>query len=118
MLSRPHPCLGWLYVNPGDTHRLYDRLCSFRDAELEKDPTFSGMPQAFIDWTWHTWLPANLHRYQAQVEKHVRYLDQKLGRLNEQLEQVAGGVLDDRDAAADLRDRLQHQLSSNQIETD
>ena len=21
MLSRPHPCLGWLYVNPGDTRR-------------------------------------------------------------------------------------------------
>ena len=115
MLSRPHPCLGWLYVNPGDSRRLYDRLCSFRDAELEKDPTFSGMPQAFIDWTWHTWLPANLHRYQAQVEKHVRYLDQKLGRLNEQLERVAGGVLDDRDAAADLRDRLQRELAAREV---
>ena len=117
MLSRPHPCLGWLYVNPSDTRRLYDRLCSYRDAELEKDPTFSGMPQAFIDWTWRTWLQANLHRYQAQVERHVRYLDQKLGRLNEQLEQVAGGVLDDRDAAADLRDRLQRELAAREVAT-
>ena len=56
MLSRPHPCLGWLYVNPGDTRRLFDRLCSFRDAELKKDLTFSGMLKSFIDWTWQTWL--------------------------------------------------------------
>ena len=81
MLSRPHPCLGWLYVNPGDTRRLFDRLCSFRDAELEKDPTFSGMPQAFSDWTWHTWLPANLHRYEKQVRDHIHYLDLKLVRI-------------------------------------
>ena len=59
MLSRPHPCLGWLYVNPGDTRRLFDRLCSFRDIELEKDPTFSIMPQSFIDWTRQTWLPGH-----------------------------------------------------------
>ena len=71
MLSRPHPALGWLFVNPNDSRRLYDRLCSFRDAELEKDSTFSGMPESFIAWTWHSWLPANLHRYQAQVEEHM-----------------------------------------------
>ena len=115
MLSRPHPCLGWLYVNPGDTSRLFDRLCSFRDAELEKDPTFSGMPQAFIDWTWHSWLPANLHRYEKQVEAHILYLDSKIGTLNSELERRAGGVLDDRDAASDLGDRLQRQLEARQV---
>ena len=42
MLSRPHPCLGWLYVNPGDTRRLFDRLYAFRDADQKAfrgDPT-------------------------------------------------------------------------------
>ncbi len=28
---------------------------------------------------------------------------------------IAGGVLDNRDAAADLRDRLQHQLSASEL---
>ena len=116
MLSRPHPCLSWLSVNPADTRRLYDRLYSFRDAELEKDPTFSGMPQSLIDWTWHSWLPTSLHRYEKQVRDHIHYLDLKLGRLKEHLEQVAGGVLDDHDAAADLWDRLQRQLPANKVE--
>ena len=115
MLARPHPCLGWLHISPADTIRVMDRLLTERDAALEVDPTFSDMPQSFIDWTWQTWLPSHLHRYEKQVRDHIRYLDLKLGRLNEQLEQVAGGVLDDRDAAADLRDRLQRELAAREV---
>ncbi len=55
-----------------------------------------------------------MHRYQAQVEEHVRYLDLKLGNLNHSLEQIAEGVLDDRDAASDLRDRLQRELDARE----
>ena len=58
-----------------------------------------------------------MHRYQAQVEEHVRYLDLKIDGLNKDLEHIAGGVLDDRDAAADLRDRLQRELAATQIAT-
>ena len=46
--------------------KVMDRLLRDRDAALEANSTFSGMPQSFIDWTWHTWLPANLHRYEKQ----------------------------------------------------
>ena len=117
MLSRPHPCLGWLYISPNDTRRVMDRLLKFRDEAVEADPEFTGMPEAFISWTWTTWLPAHMHRYQPQVEEHIAYLDRKIGGLNRHLEQVAGGVLDDRDAAADLRDRLQRQLPVTALET-
>ena len=55
MLARPHPCLGWLHVSPNDTRKVMDRLLRDRDAALALDPTFSGMPQSFIDWTWQTW---------------------------------------------------------------
>ena len=55
-----------------------------------------------------------MHRYQAQVEEHVRYLDLKLGNLNHSLEQIAVDVLDDRDAASDLRDRLQRELDARE----
>ena len=51
------------------------------------------------------------------MREHLKYLDSKIGRLNEEIERAAGGVLDDRDAAADLRDRLQRQLSASQVET-
>ena len=116
MLSRPHPCLGWLYISPADTRRVMDRLPRDRDAELEKDPSFSGMPQAFIDWTWRSWLPANMHRYEERIREHIHYLDGKLSTLNLELEQLAGGVLDNRDAAADLRERLQRQLDARELQ--
>ena len=115
MLARPHPCLGWLFLSPGDTRRVMDRLLRFRDEALELDPTFSGMPQAFIDWTWQQWLPSHLHRYEKQVTDHILYLDQKLGRLNEEIERAAGGILDDRDAAAELRDRLKRELEAREL---
>ena len=43
------------------------------------------------------------------------YLDSKIGTLNSELEKRAGGVLDDRDAAADLRDRLQRELDAREM---
>ena len=53
MLARPHRCLGWLYISPTDTRQCVNRLLRDRDAALEVDPTFSGMPQSFIDLTWY-----------------------------------------------------------------
>ena len=76
------------------------------------------MPQVFIDWTWQTWLPANLHRYEKQIAEHIAYLDLKIDGLNKDLEHIAGGVLDDRDAAADLRDRLQRELDAREMGDD
>lgn len=115
MLSRPHPALGWLYITPSDTRRVMDRLLRDRDAAVEADPNDTGMPQAFVRWTWETWLPAHINRYAKQVEEHVRYLDQKIGNLNHDLERLAGGVLDDRDAAAELRDRLRRELDAREL---
>lgn len=115
MFSRPHPCLGWLHVTPNDNRRLMARLLQERDAALEADPIHSAMLQAFIDWTRQTWLPANLHRYEKQVVDHITYIDLKIDGLNKDLEHIAGGVLDVRDAAADLRDRLKRELSSKDL---
>ena len=66
MLARPHPCLGWLHISPNETRKVMDRLLRDRDAALDANSTFSGMPRSFIDWTWHTWLTANMHRYEKQ----------------------------------------------------
>jgi hypothetical protein len=45
----------------------------------------------------------------------IAYIDLKIDGLNKDLEHIAGGVLDDRDAAADLRDRLQRELAARQL---
>ena len=79
MLSRPHPALGWLYITPSDTRRVMDRLLRDRDAAVEADPTHTGLPQPFVQWTWETWLPSHINRYAKQIEEHIRYLDQKYG---------------------------------------
>ncbi len=39
----------------------------------------------------------------------------KAGRLNSELERRVCGVLDDRNAAADQRDRLQRQLEAREV---
>jgi len=60
-------------------------------------------------------LPANRLRYEERVREHIHYLDGKLSTLNLELEQLGGGVLDNRDAAADLRERLQRQLDAREL---
>ena len=46
----------------------------------------------------------------------IAYIDLKIDGLNKDLEHIAGGVLDDRDAAADLRDRLKRELASTALQ--
>ena len=57
-----------------------------------------------------------MHRYEKRIREHIYYLDGKLSTLNLELEQLAGGVLDNRDAAADLRERLQRQLDARELQ--
>ena len=113
MLARPHPCLGWLSIQPSDSVRVMEKLLHFRDEELKKNPSFSGMPSGFEQWTWTTWLPAALARrpgYRQQLEEHVERLSYEISALNRQIESQASVLLDQRDEAADLRERLMREL--------
>ena len=60
---------------------------------------------------------ASIEPVAVQVEggNHIHCLDQKLGRLNEEIERAARGIFDDRDAAADLRDRLKRELEARHL---
>ena len=62
-------------------------------------------------------MPANLHRYEKKIAEHIAYLDLKIDALNKDLEYIAGGVLDDHDAAAELRDRLKRELVSTALQS-
>lgn len=61
-------------------------------------------------------MAGNRLRYEERIREHIHYLDGKLSTLNLELEQLAGGVLDNRDAAADLRERLQRQLDARELQ--
>ena len=100
MLTRLHPVFGdWCYCQPGDSQRLLDRQLSYRDAALREDPEFSGMPPEFEQWCKTSWLPANLGRdyYRKQAETHIQGLANKISRLQKEIEDRAGNLLDERD---------------------
>ena len=115
MLARPHPVFGdWCYCQPGDSQRLLDRQLSYRDAALREDPQFSGMPPEFEQWCRTSWLPANLGRdfYRKQAETHVEALAAKISRLQKEIEERAGGLLDQRDELIQQRLWLQNELDN------
>ena len=49
------------------------------------------------------------------MQEHLSYLNFKIAELNGDLEKAAGGILDSRDEAVDLRDRLQRELDARQL---
>ena len=115
MLARPHPVFGdWCYCQRGDSQRLLDRQLAFRDAELKDNPEFSGMPPAFEQWCKTSWLPANLGRdyYRRQAETHIQDLGNKISRLQKEIEDRAGNLLDERDRMIQQRHWLQNELDN------
>ena len=115
MLARPHPVLGWLHCQPEDSRRLLDRQLAHRDHALEADPSFSGMPASFVEETWVNWLPKAVANpfYRDQLSAHVAELERQISNLNREIERQSGGLLDQRDAAVDLRQRLKRLLETS-----
>ena len=115
MLARPHPVLGWLHCQPQDRRRLLDRQLTHRDHALEADPGSSGMPASFVEETWVNWLPKAVAQpfYRDQLTAHVAELERQISNLSREIERQAGGLLDQRDAAVDLRQRLKHLLETS-----
>ena len=115
MLARPHPVFGdWCFCQPGDSQRLLDKQLAFRDAALEKDSNFSGMPPEFEQWCKTSWLPANLGRdyYRRQAETHIQDLANKISRLQKEIEDRAGNLLDERDRMIQRSLWLQNELDN------
>ena len=114
MLARPHPVFGWLHCLPQDSRRLLDRPLTHRDHALEADPGFSGMPLSFIDETWVNWLPKPVAQpfYIDQLTAHVAELERQISNLSREIELQSGGLLDQRDAAVDLRQSLKYVLET------
>ena len=115
MLARPHPVLGWLHCQPEDSRRLLDRQLANRDHALEADPSFSGMPASFVEETLVNWLHKAVAQpfYRDQLTAHIAELESQISNLSREIEWQSGGLLDQRDAAVDLRQRLKHLLETS-----
>ena len=115
MLARPHPVLCWLHCQPEDSRRLLDQQLAHRDHALEADPSFSGMPPRFVEETWINWFPKAVAKpfYRDQLTAHVAELERQIANLSWEIELQSGGLLDQRDAAVDLSQRLKHLLESS-----
>ena len=97
-----------------DSRRLLDRLLTHRDHALEADPSFSGMPPSFVEETWVNWLPKAVAQpfYRDQLTAHIAELERQISNLRREIELQSGGLLDQRDAAVDLRQRLKRLLEN------
>lgn len=104
MMSRPHPSLGWLYVNRTEWGLIFGRLLEERDRT--GDPSFSGQPPAFLEWV-KSEMPALAARYPVQFEQRIADLRHL---LNQRMADVARGRLDLKPEA----DRIQAEIDSLQ----
>ena len=70
------------------------------------------MPPRFVEETWVNWLPKAVAKpfYRDQLTSHVAELERQISNLSREIELQSGGLLDQRDVAVDLRERLIHQL--------
>ena len=66
------------------------------------------------EWCRTSWLPANLGRdyYRKQAETHIASLAQKISNVQRQIEEQAGGLLDERDRLIQQRLWLQNELDN------
>ena len=72
------------------------------------------MPPEFEQWCRTSWLPANLGRdlYRKQADTHIQSLAAKISRLQREIEERAGGLLDQRDELIQQRLWLQNELDN------
>ena len=63
------------------------------------------MPPRFIEETWVNWLPKAIAQpfYRDQLTAHVAELECQITNLSREIELQSGDLLDQKDAALDLR---------------
>ena len=72
----------------------------------------SGMPTSLAEETWVNWSPKAVAKpfYRNQLTAYAAELECQISNLNREIELQSGGLLDQRDAAVDLTQRLMHLL--------
>ena len=73
------------------------------------------MPPSFVKETWVNWLSKAVAKpfYRDQLTDHIAELKRQVSNLSREIKRQSGGLLDQRDAAVDLRQRLKHLLETS-----
>ena len=111
-IARCHPLCGWLRLQPGDYNRTMQELLKQRDDYLLIKPDHSGPAPGYMQWVWNFELPqlAKNPYYSRQIEQQVQELlvesatveaeispqaaalQQRLDRLNEQIDVLEAAI--------------------------
>ena len=69
----------------------------------------------FVEENWFNWLPKAVAKpfHRDQLTAHIAELECQISNLSREIERQFGGLLDQRDAAVDLRQRLKHLLETS-----
>ena len=67
-----------------------------------------------MQWCRTSWLPSNIGRtyYRNQAEAHIESLATRIANLQRQIEEQAGGLLDERDRLIQQRLWLRNELDN------
>lgn len=98
-ISRKHPVANWIRVEPHEHRRALDKVMQFRDQS--DNPLASGLPEEAVRWFWSSELPCLLQRtsVQRQCREHIADLNNKASRLRDQIQLVAGSLIDEAELA-------------------
>jgi len=91
-IAKVHPCntFGWLHIEGHDADRAFSHQLRLLDAELQRDPQFSGEPPAFRAWSIeHVRSLATEPRIATQLQERVALLQKQLTNLTEQAARAA-----------------------------
>lgn len=111
-IARCHPLCGWLRLQPQDYARTMEQLLKQRDDYLLIKPDHSGPAPGYCAWVWDVELPQLAVRsyYSRQIESQVQELlaesatvesqiapeaaalQQRLDRLNEQIDVLEAAI--------------------------
>lgn len=91
-IAKVHPCntFGWLHIEGHDAHRAFAHQQRLLDAELQRDPRFSGEPPVFRAWSIeHVRSLATEPRIAKQLQERLTLVQHQLTSLTEQAARAA-----------------------------
>lgn len=114
-IGRMHPVANWLRCQGDDYTKSMDKVLAFRDQDMQRDPSASGLPPAAVAWFWQEQLPQLLQHphYRRQAEAHLDGLKLKSDDLGEMIERVAGQLLSDQAETDQQITQLQSVLATS-----
>jgi hypothetical protein len=114
-----HPCNtfnGWLYVERREATEAHTQQLRFRDEELEVNPSASGEPAAFHEWSLaQVRRLAGEERIARQIRNRQSELRQDLARLQLEEQRRVQHWADERDRIATELDLLADLLNSSAV---